>query len=735
MLLSATETHQHLAKYRAQLAHMGWRQSLHWQMSRAQAQTLLLTYLAGLPAGTRLLWIGEAAPVTALVHLQIQILPLGKAVQVLGREYQEIFVDLEASGWALDALAAISGTLVAGGFLHWLYADFSDPYQQKLASWPYQDHQMRTGFLQYLAERWQFPEACIRCSPTGSYQVTLPVFTCLEQTPQAPSYREQNTCIDRLIQSIHTKAGTWVLTADRGRGKTTALALASARICQHEHTQNWRILLVAARASLIDQILASCASALDVAYVGGQHELTYQGRQLVFMAADRLQKLPADTWHLLIVDEAAALPLSVLQPWLKRIQRHWLATTVEGYEGSGRGFSVRLLPWLQRYQQTKGGVCELLSLQAPIRWQLGDPLEQQIKADFYLTQAKPARFAFATEKVHIQQLTLAERTPAKMAAMFRLLRDAHYQTTGADLRQWWDAPDIQIWVASDQQGRLLGVSVGIFEGGFATDLAQAIHLGQRRPRGHLLAQSLAYHAGMVEAATLTYLRVQRIAVRAQVRRQSVGQALIQAMHTKAMHAGCDFLGTSFAIDKEVLAFWQQVALQPVRLGIQADHASGTYSLMALQPLTPRGQVLYQALRNRYLHTLPQQLAYMMPHLDSALVAPLLYAPEVQTYHWQSYQARELYALQQGRSGWLLSYASLATWWQQVLQQGHIQGWDPHQVAAFSALFVQQHPTEQVQNQYQRLGKKALALWIKEGLTQWRQAHPCAWANMLKQVQD
>lgn len=735
MFLSAIEAPQHLIQYRTQLAHLGWRQSLHWQMSYTQAQALLVHYLANLPAGTRLLWVGENPPAAVLAHAHMHCLPIAKATQVLGREYQEIFVDLQTSGWALDALAAISGTLAAGGFLHWLYADFSDVYQQKLASWSSQGQPIRGGFLQHLAAQWRDPDACIRYSPTGAYQLTLPLFTCIDQAPskQTPSDQAQSACIEQLIQSIHTQAGSWVLTADRGRGKTTALAWASARICHDQQTQNWQILLVAARASLIDEILASCAGALEIPYVRGQHKLTYQGRQFVFMAADRLHELPAQTWHLLIVDEAAALPLSVLRPWLQRIQRHWLATTVEGYEGSGRGFSVRLLPWLQTYQQTRGGVCACLPLQDPIRWRLGDPLEQQIKADFYLTQAKPARFTCAAEKIHIQGLTLAERTPAKMAAIFRLLRDAHYQTTGADLRQWWDAPDVQLWVASDQQGHLLGVSVGIYEGGFDPDLAQAIHLGQRRPRGHLLAQSLAYHAGIPEAATATYLRVQRIAVQAHARRQHLGLALMQAMRTQARQAGCDFLGTSFAIDQEVLAFWQHTGLQPVRLGIQADHASGTYSLMALQPLNPQGQALHQALRNRYLQTLTPQLAYVMPHLDSELVAPLFYAPERHTYHWQSYQARELCALQQGRSGWLLSYASLVAWWQQVLQHGHLQGWDQHQVAAFSALFIQQHTAQQVQHQYQRVGKKALAAWIKQGLTQWRQAYPCVWADLIKQA--
>jgi hypothetical protein len=67
---------------------------------------------------------------------------------------------------------------------------------------------------------------------------------------------------------------------------------------------------------------------------------TFAGEAFRFMAPDAL--LAGDmraSW--LIVDEAAAIPGPLLRQLVTRFPRTLLTTTVQGYEGTGRGFLLK----------------------------------------------------------------------------------------------------------------------------------------------------------------------------------------------------------------------------------------------------------------------------------------------------------------------------------------------------------------------------------------------------------
>lgn len=69
----------------------------------------------------------------------------------------------------------------------------------------------------------------------------------------------------------------------------------------------------------------------------------------------------------LIIDEAASLPIAQLETLCRYFPSVLMTTTVQGYEGTGRGFMLKLgvsIPNLHTYQ-----------LQTPIRWAKDCPLE------------------------------------------------------------------------------------------------------------------------------------------------------------------------------------------------------------------------------------------------------------------------------------------------------------------------------------------------------------------------
>lgn len=68
------------------------------------------------------------------------------------------------------------------------------------------------------------------------------------------------------------------------------------------------------------------------------------------------------------VDEAAAVPLPILYDVHKRFDRMVFATTIHGYEGAGRGFSIRFLKYLRESKDTE---VYLYEMEEPIRYGRG----------------------------------------------------------------------------------------------------------------------------------------------------------------------------------------------------------------------------------------------------------------------------------------------------------------------------------------------------------------------------
>ncbi|PJZ06864.1 tRNA cytosine(34) acetyltransferase TmcA [Pantoea rodasii] len=375
----------------------------------------------------------------------------------------------------------------------------------------------------------------------------LPEWHC-----QAPQQQAQI-----LHQLMTMPSGVAVITAARGRGKS---ALAGMLAQQNQHC------LVTAPAKVSTDVLAAFA-----------------GEHFHFMAPDAIlaaDSVPSAQW--LIIDEAAAIPAPLLQQLVQRFPRVLMITTVQGYEGTGRGFMLRFcatLPHVQHFQ-----------LDEPLRWSANDPLEQWL--------SRALLFEDAAESELQGEVTIFPATPEQgvLEAGYHLLASAHYRTSPIDLRRMLDAPGMRFWLAGNREN-IAGALWLVEEGGLDKSLAEAVWAGLRRPRGNLVAQSLAAHAGYAEAATLRSQRISRIAVLAVQRQCGIGSALVAAAHQQA--DGCDFLSVSFGYTESLWQFWQRCGFTLVRIGSQREASSGCYAAMAIRALTSAGEKLQQHAAQRF----------------------------------------------------------------------------------------------------------------------------------------
>lgn len=511
-----------------------------WSLQQAQ-------WLRQVLAGDGI-WVGPPAPIA------LPAVTPGALKSLLGREYRHAFFDAR-HGFDLSALAALSGTLRAGSWLvllipplaHWPTLADADSLRWSDSAEPV----ITPNFVHHVTRQICANREVILWQQ-GS-PLILPDFvprTHWQPAGGAP-LRQQAAILASLAQ---LPPGVAVITAERGRGKS---ALAG-------------ILLRQLAGAAIVTAPARQAAAVMAAFAGDNFH---------FMAPDALlaSKVEAN-W--LIVDEAAAIPMPLLHQLVARFPHTLLTTTVEGYEGTGRGFLLKFcasFPGLHTF-----------SLTTPIRWAAGCPLEGVINQlllleDSLFTQPPQGAVTVTTVKQHQWR-----QESGQLPAMYQLLSGAHYRTSPVDLRRMMDAPKNFFISAESQQG-VAGALWLVAEGGLAAELSQAVWAGFRRPRGNLVAQSLAAHGGDPLAATLTGQRITRIAVHPARQREGIGQALVTEAQSHI--TGVDYLSVSFGYTPELWRFWQRCGFTLVRLGTHLEASSGCYSAMALYPLTPAGHAL------------------------------------------------------------------------------------------------------------------------------------------------
>ncbi|WP_418139276.1 tRNA(Met) cytidine acetyltransferase TmcA [Oceanimonas smirnovii] len=517
----------------------------HW--AQAQAQRLL-------PAcNDTHLWLG-AAPAEQ-PHC-----PISKYHSALGREYS-LLVFNAFSGLHPDALGAAGGALTAGGMLlllcpplaHW--PESGCPDLRRYVALPEQADHLYSHFIARFVRLLQ-ANTDVLIHRQGQ-PFNLPI---LHPGPRWQCQPDRNGCLNAqqrhalavILHSARQRVPV-VLTADRGRGKSSLLGRAAERWLR----AGKQVLLTAPTPNAAAQAQAHCSLPLP------------------FMAPDALlcTKPEAD---LVLVDEAAAIPV----PMLLALARQYtcvFASTEHGYEGTGLGFALKFQPALARLFPH----WRKLHLDIPARWSSTDPLEPLLFTLLALNAEPPMPPTTGALAIRALSRTDLLQHDALLEQLFGLLTLAHYQTRPSDLRQLLDAPGVSVVAAYRQHVPVAAVLV-IREGELEQTLATAIWRGQRRPRGHLLPQSLAFHGGHDDACRFRYDRIMRIVVHPACQGMGIGSRLLDWLK---QHTSSDFLGTSFGASPELMAFWQQNQFALVRRGLSADGVSGLQAAMMLHPVS------------------------------------------------------------------------------------------------------------------------------------------------------
>ncbi|PRT54363.1 RNA cytidine acetyltransferase [Wickerhamiella sorbophila] len=284
---------------------------------------------------------------------------------------------------------------------------------------------------------------------------------------------DQAKAVLTFIDAVGEKSlkSTVALTAGRGRGKSAAIGLAVASAIAHGYSN---IFITSPSPENLKTLFEFIFKGFDA--LGFEEHQDYDIIQSTNPAFNKaivrvnvfkthrqtIQYIqPQDSQvlgqaELVVIDEAAAIPLPVVKkllgPYLV-----FMASTINGYEGTGRSLSLKLISQLR--QQAAAGTANRtlreIQLDEPIRYARNDPTEAWLNKLLCLDATLPQNpttkgFPHPSEcdLYAINRNTLFSFHPVSEAFLHKLMAlyvASHYKNTPNDLQLLSDAPAHQLY--------------------------------------------------------------------------------------------------------------------------------------------------------------------------------------------------------------------------------------------------------------------------------------------------
>lgn len=255
--------------------------------------------------------------------------------------------------------------------------------------------------------------------------------------------------------------------------------------------------------------------------------------------------------ELVVVDEAAAIPLPLVQrllgPYLV-----FLSSTVNGYEGTGRSLSLKLIQQIRQQctvsssessKSVGGRSLHEVSLSESIRYRPGDPVEKWLNQLLCLDAALPPAAGcpppHECHLFHVNRDTLFSYHRASEAFLQQVVSlyvASHYKNSPNDLQMLSDAPAHHLFVllAPVQPNaralpQVLCVLQVCYEGGISKSSVSDNFSRGRRAHGDLIPWTVSQQFQDEEFAGLAGARVVRIATHPEYQRMGYGLRALELL--------------------------------------------------------------------------------------------------------------------------------------------------------------------------------------------------------------
>jgi tRNA(Met) cytidine acetyltransferase len=566
---------------------------------------------------SELLWIGNSNGVTtSLSNTQYR--------QFLGQEFQHVIINCY-SGFRANTAIALSGVIRSGGLMVLItplldeWENYVDPEWQNRVSHGFLSSLKSSLFIKHLRCRLQKDIHVAVLSPTRFTGTLTPLQ--LPLSSKNTLNNEQFKAVEAIIKvATGHRNRPLVLSADRGRGKSSALGLAAAALIK-SHSK--KIIITAPSPATVERVFHHAKSNLPNCVVS-KNRIELESGSLAFCAIEELlqnKQLP----DLLFIDEAAALPTHLLTQIIDTFPRIVFSTTLHGYEGSGRGFELRVKQYLTLHKPQ----WQDMHLTQAMRWFDGDYLEALWFELLFMNTITPSKLNVGAEELTLSRLSKADLVANLHQAhiIFQLLINAHYQTSPDDLVRLFDSPEQQCFIIKKGQD-IIGVALVIEEGGeHLRQIKEQIAAGTTRVKGHLIAQNIAYQYANAEFSELKQWRITRIAVAQEFQCKGLGLQLINFITQASKSDNIALLSASFGLNSTLFGFWQKAGFATINISQKPEISSAEHSAQLIKPINSKAQKILLDLQSEFYQELLYQTDKSLRNFAPLLLGQLLVASQ------------------------------------------------------------------------------------------------------------
>lgn len=402
---------------------------------------------------------------------------------------------------------------------------------------------------------------------------------------------------DNVVPKPGSKHVAVVITSDRGRGKSSAIGIALVGLIKElmKFKNRVRVAVTASDLSAVQSLMMLAEKGLNTLELN--YKKVVREGDLIELKGDRFSieywepytvtKLKVDV---VVVDEAAGLPVPLLHKIWKSFNRTIYATTIHGYEGAGRGFSIRFLKRLREDPKT---LMVTYEMKEPIRYSIKDPIER-FQFDALLLDAEPDDLTDEDiEEIKKGNLEYVAYEPEylfsevgerELRSLFGIYVLAHYRNEPDDLGRLADAPHHSMRaVRIKSSGKIVGAAQLAEEGGLSDDLIDELLIGGKIP-GNIIPDRLLKYFRLKELGKGIGWRIVRIAVHIDVQGMGIGSFLLNEVINEAVKRGYSWVGAGFGLSKELLGFWFKNGFKLLHLSPDRNPVSGEYTALVVKPL-------------------------------------------------------------------------------------------------------------------------------------------------------
>ncbi|XP_055943814.1 RNA cytidine acetyltransferase-like isoform X2 [Argiope bruennichi] len=414
---------------------------------------------------------------------------------------------------------------------------------------------------------------------------------------------------------------------------------------------------------------------------------------------------------LIVIDEAAAIPLPLVKKWIDSCTV-LMASTINGYEGTGRSLSLKLLNQLRTQSVAPGTeypVLHEIQLEEAIRYANGDCVETWLNRLLCLDASmelpcfdcEPPKYMecdlyYVNRDALFSYNKFAEKFLQDVVSLFV---SSHYKNSPNDLLMMADAPAHHIFcllpresVNSNNLPNVLCAVQVCLEGQISVETSQFEQSEGRRASGDLIPWVISQQFQDVGFCAMSGARVVRIATHPQYQKMGYGKHalhLLSQFYSGTFSTGdentnstpskkkrnsslllqlqglhqepLDYLGVSYGLTPELFKFWKKSGFAPLYIRQTTSEVTGEHSCIMIKYLKDQSSKDSNWLSD-YFSDFSERFASLLlssfKHMPSSLALSI--------FHYENLRLQKALTPEQLR--WLLSPRSLQRLKAYCLQQ-------------------------------------------------------------------